>query len=193
VTTESNEKRAKRIRHHGEVERAILSAVASAGVLSLAVLAPNTLKLLSYVPDKGKFGFQSKNATTRLAKKGLVSFEKREGKTFIVLTNSGKHALALKKQKHALIRDQKRKWDKRWRMVIFDVPEKQKVFRNRFRKLMQEVGFFRLQDSVWVFPYDCEEFVALLRVELKIRRSVLYVVAETIENDTFIRRHFKLK
>ncbi len=57
---------------------------------------------------------------------------------------------------------------------------------------MREIGFVRLQDSVWVYPYDCEDFIALLKAELKIGKDVLYAIADTIEHDKGIRRHFNL-
>ena len=58
---------------------------------------------------------------------------------------------------------------------------------------MQETGFVRLQDSVWVFPYDCEDFVSLVKAELKIGSAILYMVVEHIENDKHLRAHFGLK
>jgi len=58
---------------------------------------------------------------------------------------------------------------------------------------MSGLGFVRLQDSVWVFPYDCEDFVALLKADLKIGVAVLYLIVEQIENDKHLRAHFDLK
>ncbi len=58
---------------------------------------------------------------------------------------------------------------------------------------MLETGFVRLQDSVWVFPYDCEDFISLVKAELKIGSAILYMVVEHIENDTHLRAHFGLK
>ncbi|KKW41875.1 MAG: hypothetical protein UY91_C0010G0002 [Parcubacteria group bacterium GW2011_GWB1_55_9] len=57
---------------------------------------------------------------------------------------------------------------------------------------MQEVGFVRMQDSVWVYPHDCEDFIALLKMELKIGKDVLYAIADTIEYDKPLRIHFAL-
>ena len=57
---------------------------------------------------------------------------------------------------------------------------------------MREIGFVRLQDSVWVYPYDCEDFIALLKAELKIGRDVLYAIVDTIEHDKNLRQHFNL-
>ncbi len=58
---------------------------------------------------------------------------------------------------------------------------------------MRELGFARLQDSVWVYPYDCEDLMALLKADLKIGMAVLYMIVEHIENDKHLRAHFSLK
>ena len=47
---------------------------------------------------------------------------------------------------------EKRRWDRRWRIVIFDIPERRKSVRAKLRRFMQEYGFVRLQDSVWIYP-----------------------------------------
>ncbi len=58
---------------------------------------------------------------------------------------------------------------------------------------MRELGFARLQDSVWVYPYDCEDLMALLKADLKIGAAVLYMVVEHIENDKQLQTQFALK
>jgi hypothetical protein len=49
-----------------------------------------------------------------------------------------------------------------------------------------------MQDSVWIFPYDCEELVALLKADFKVGKDLLYMVVEKIENDHALRLHFNL-
>ena len=66
-------------------------------------------------------------------------------------------------------------------MIVFDVPERRRPVRLRLCAVMRDIGFVRLQDSVWVYPYDCEDFIALLKTELKIGKDVLYTIADTIE------------
>jgi len=56
----------------------------------------------------------------------------------------------------------------------------------------RSAGFVRLQDSVWVYPYDCEDFTALLKADLHIGREVIYIIAESIENDGWLREQFNL-
>src|SRR3989344_2704281 len=85
-----------------------------------------------------------------------------------------------------------KKWDGRWRVVIFDVWERRRNIRNKLRSMLEKAGFLRLQDSVWIYPYDCEELVAFLRADLKLGNGVLYIIAEGIENDAKYRIHFDL-
>lgn len=96
-------------------------------------------------------------------------------------------------QQKASIRDgQKRRWDKRWRVIIFDIPERRRKVRDRLRNTMRELGFVRLQDSVWVYPYDCEDMMTLMKADFKLGAAVLYMVVEHIENDKHLRAQFTL-
>jgi len=49
---------------------------------------------------------------------------------------------------------QKQRWDKKWRIVIFDIEEKQKRTREALRYKLRELGFGMIQESVWISPYD---------------------------------------
>ena len=72
----------------------------------------------------------------------------------VLLTKKGKriaerHSLDFLKIKKP------RRWDKKWRMVIFDVPEKNRAARDIFRFYNKRLGFYELQHSVRVYPYKC--------------------------------------
>ena len=45
-----------------------------------------------------------------------------------------------------------RGWDGKWRMVVFDLPEKQRGLRNELRKQLRSARFGGLQGSVWITP-----------------------------------------
>lgn len=187
------EQQAKTRRRKGEIERAILATVAIAGILSVALIAPKALDQLKYIPSiKSKFAYRTRTATGRLVAKGYAVWIERDGKKYIRLTQSGQKVVQLEKEKVALITRKKKRWDHRWRMVVFDVPERRRKVRSKLCATMREVGFVRLQDSVWVYPYDCEDFMALLKADLKIGKDVLYAIAETIEYDAPLRKHFGL-
>jgi phenylacetic acid degradation operon negative regulatory protein len=46
----------------------------------------------------------------------------------------------------------KRRWDGKWRMVVFDVPQRRAGERIRLRRSLADRGFGYLQDSVWITP-----------------------------------------
>ena len=70
--------------------------------------------------------------------------------------------------------------------------DRQIKIRDRLRITMRGLGFARLQNSVWVYPYDCEDLMALLKADLKLGVAVLYMVVEHIENDKHLRAQFAL-
>lgn len=189
------EAEAKKKRIYTNVQHTLLAAVALTGVVLVATMAPNAPAALSKLPSfkRAKLRYQYKTALGRLAAQGHIVFEKRDDKQYARITESGRKILAFEQEKAKLSNANKKRWNRRWRVIIFDVPEKRRQTRDRLRNIMERTGFARLQDSVWVFPYDCEDFITLLKAELKIGAAVLYMVVEHIENDKHLRTHFRLK
>ncbi|MEK7114229.1 MAG: CRISPR-associated endonuclease Cas2 [Patescibacteria group bacterium] len=175
-----------------DIQHAVLAVIAVTGFVALAAVAGNALQLLDYLPNnKYNLRYRAKSAAGRLVARGYAMWVEKDGKKYLRITLAGRKVLALEQAKVAL-KNQKKKWDGRWRMVVFDVPERRRSVRNRLRSVMDEIGFVRLQDSVWVYPYDCEDFIALFKAELKIGKDVLYAIADTIEHDKTLRQHFNL-
>ncbi len=185
---------AKKKRRRKYLRDALLISLALSGVVLVASIAPNALAQLRHLPSmkRARLRYRAKTTLGRLATQGLIEFEKREGKSYARITPAGQKTLEFEKQKATLHDKKKRRWDKRWRVVIFDIPEKRRRIRDRLRIIMSELGFVRLQDSVWVYPYDCEDLMALLKADLKIGVAVLYMVVEHIENDNHLLAHFAL-
>ena len=179
-------------RRKGYVKDAVLAAVGLSGLLLVAMAAPNAIQLLGKTSIGKRFKDQTLTTLSRLAKEGLIKFEKRGGKRYARITEKGRKVLALELQKKALQAQAKKRWDRRYRIVIFDIAEVRRSIRIRLRETMRAAGFVRLQDSVWVYPYDCEDFTALLKADLHIGREVIYIIAESIENDGWLREHFNL-
>lgn len=49
-----------------------------------------------------------------------------------------------------------KQWDKKWRAVIFDVPEINRRHRTFLRAELKWMGFVELQHSIWISPYHIE-------------------------------------
>ena len=187
------EKRARNERRLGAFQQAMLAAVVVGSVVLIAATIPNAARLLKYFPGykKGaKFNYQAKSALGRLAAKGLVVFVEEGGKRYAHITEKGERAIQMETEKVKIAK--KRKWDRRWRVVIFDIPEKRKSVRASLRRFMDEYGFVRLQDSVWIYPHDCEDLIALVKANFRVGADVLYMIVERLERDQYLREHFSL-
>lgn len=187
------EKSAKRERRLGAFQKMLLTTAVLGGVVVIAATAPNAAQLLRFFPGyrKGaKFNYQYKSALGRLAAKGCVVFVEEDGKRYARITEKGERTLQLETGKAATMK--KRKWDRRWRVVIFDIPEHRRRVRVNLRRFMEEYGFVRLQNSVWIYPYDCEDLIALVKADLRIGADVLYMIVERLERDAHLREHFLL-
>lgn len=88
----------------------------------------------------------------RLKKRGFIDFVNEE-KLVIKLTESGRNKALVAKIKTFKEED----WDGKWRIVSFDIPEKQRAFRDLLRYKLKEWGFSKFQNSVWRSKIDCAE------------------------------------
>lgn len=183
---------AKRKRKKRDLRSAALIAIGAVGLIAVSAVAPNMFQVLGKTGALTRLKYRSKGILARLKQKGEIEFVERDGKKYVQLTDRGEKVLDLSRARLELIDNKPKKWDRRYRLVMFDIPEKRKKIRELLRFEMQDIGFSRIQDSAWVYPYDCEEFIALLKADLRIGKDVLYAVVEEIENDKWIRKHFSL-
>ncbi len=80
-----------------------------------------------------------------------------------------------------------------WRVIIFDVPQTKSKLRHELRRAVKLYGFKMIQQSVWVYPYACDDFVGILKKHLGLSHDVLYMKVAFIENDKQLRKEFELK
>ncbi|MEK7587141.1 MAG: hypothetical protein AAB453_04720 [Patescibacteria group bacterium] len=180
-----------------KVTRVILTSLALGGLLAVATIIPNALKLLGpYVSKSNRVLYNRrgyiKSTISKLSGRGLIEFKKnKDGKTYAKLTAKGQHEL-LKYRLEELIINKPLRWDKKWRVVMFDIKEFRHHERDQLRIELSGLGFVRLQNSVWVYPYECDEFITLLKTYYGFGKSLLYLVVEKLENDTWLKEVFEL-
>lgn len=83
------------------------------------------------------------------------------------------------------------KWDGRWRMVMFDVPEEKRVERDALRRRLEQLRFVQFQKSVWIYPYQCEDEIDFITEFFSIGRYVNLITVK-IEEDKPLRARFNL-
>ena len=135
--------------------------------------------------DKDKFRAEM----YRLSQAGFIK-KYFDGKEFqIELLEKGK-----KKLKNCLTQDilipTPRKWDKKWRIVIYDIPNDKKVRRDILRTKLENLGFLELQESVYVYPFDCLKEINLIKNMYFLGSHVQYIIAERIEMEIDLIKKF---
>jgi len=176
----------------------IIKVIAVVGLFAIAAQSPNFLMQLSKSLHRKNRYFknnyserQINSALGRLKRSNMLVLKEKDGKFTVELSEKGK-----KKIQQITIDDLKNKkpeqWDGLWRVVIFDIPERQKYGRAALRGKMKDLGFYQLQKSVWAFPYDCEKEIELLANYFNIYNYVNFIEAKKISNDTELKQHFQL-
>ena len=172
----------------------ILKYLLIAGVLSLSGGGGGFAWQLTKNLLRGKPIFRRKyfNAFYYLKKRGFVSLEQDGHDIRISLTKEGKKR-AGKYQIEDLFLEKPKKWDGKWRLVIFDIPNVSAIIRNVFRRKLKEFGFCPLQKSVWIYPFGCQEEIAFLREFLGADKKQIQVLeVNKIEEEDFLKKFFKL-
>ena len=173
----------------GELAKEILKALAVGGILAASLALPNlpqVLKFLGVVGAKDKY--RAKRAIYNLKNKRLVNFYENG---VIEITEKGKKKVLQYNIEEMNIK-LPTKWDGYWRIVIFDVPEKFKKARNALNGKIKDLGFFPLQKSVFVYPFECRNEIDFVSEFFNVGRFVHYIVAKELDSENFLKQHFGL-
>ncbi|MFH1894381.1 MAG: hypothetical protein ABH813_00530 [Patescibacteria group bacterium] len=130
-------------------------------------------------------------AFSYLKKNRLIILGEKNDKITVELTEKGKRKIK-KYQFGELQIPIPKSWDKKWRIVIFDIPNKKKIAREALREKLKKLNFFQLQKSVWVYLYPCENEIQLVAEIFNVTSFINIILAEKILNDVRLKMHFKL-
>lgn len=175
----------------GEIVRLVLGVIGMAGILLVGVVAPNIFQFLPN-PYRKKYSKKSiDQSVERLKNRDLIKFVQGRNGWRLELTEKGFIEFMKYETQNKLIKRSKN-WDGKWHLLIFDIKEDRKAIREKVRRSLVALGFHRLQDSVWVYPYPCEDVLEMLRTQYGVRHDALYVCAQKIVKDKWLRKHFNL-
>jgi len=178
----------------GQILETVLGCIESAGLTSLASLSPNATAVLLQMGYRRNYSLNRylQNVISRLDTHGMIIFVNKGNKKFIKITDKGIKYLAVQKGRFEKI-NKKKKWDGKWRVVIFDIKEQNRKKRDMLRQNLVETGFLKLQNSVWITPYECEDFIFLLKTNLELGRNVIFMTVNKIEDDNHLKKKFGVK
>jgi len=124
----------------------------------------------------------------RLKKQGLIRKFVENKKSFIELTNKGREKI--KCDINNLVAARPKIWDKKWRIVIFDIPEKDRAARDFVRRQLYRLGFIQIQKSVFIYPFECSKEINLICDHSGARKYIKYMITEIIEGEQDIIKKF---
>ena len=178
----------------GEIVKDILFWLMLGGAVAIAATSPYFVhNALGAFHKQKKYRPQSVgNAFKRLLREGAISLQKHNHQVYISLTKEGRKK-AGRFQLNDLEVKKPKKWDKKWRIVIFDVDNRERFKREVLRGFLKRLGFYKLQQSVWIHSFGCSDEIALLKDFFGFTsKEVRLIVAEQVENSEVLIKKFHL-
>src|SRR3989344_2561018 len=189
-------KHIKRLRKNANPYKILKYLAVGSGIILISLIAPTSGAILvkellnGYIRrrafEKQRFLKDLKNLQIRK----LISYKELDnGIVEIAITNEGKQQwliykideLQLKKPKH---------WDRKWRLIIFDIPHHLKKNRDVLSQKLRQLQFHHLQKSVYLIPYPCEDEIDFLTTILEIRKYILILYVNHFEGEEKFKHHF---
>ena len=164
------------------------------GILVVGALTPNIFSAF------GRFGRlrdnydekQIRKSVYFLRRKGLVKFiKKSNGVCEIKITKKGETKLAEFSIENMKAKISER-WDGKWRIVIFDIPERFRDARDALRRKLKELGLRQLQQSVFAYPYQITDEILFVAAFFEVERYIEIIIAENMLDDKDLRKYFQL-
>ncbi len=142
--------------------------------------------------ETSRGNWRTKQVIDRFIKQRYVTIhEHDDGRCTVKITKIGM-VRALTYQLNTMQLRKQKTWDRKWRVIIFDIPNKYRRTRDIFRMRLIQIGLYRLQESVYVSPYPCFDEVEFLRELYGVSFTVRYLLVERIEDSGTLLRHFSL-
>ncbi len=177
----------------GAVVDNLLRFAIGGGLLATLIIAPNALQAFDK-PVQRYLKTLDERARKRELRRVISYMKYRD-----FIAEDYKHGLRVTKKGHSRV-DQhdfdeltiKRPthWDKKWRLVFFDIPEKHKSGRDALSLKLRTLGFKPLQKSVWIYPFPCQDEIMRVCQVYKVSRYVTYIETSHIDNDPVLKKKF---
>jgi len=176
----------------------ILFMVAAGPIILSSLFLPNAAQMLKplirWRKNWNKIDRRRiQDAIKRLNKKRLIELTEKNEKIYIKITENGKKIIKNFDYDNLEL-PRLKKWNNKWHLVTFDIPDKKKRERNAFSKKLKDLGFYPLQESVFIYPYNCRDEIDFMCEFLFIEPYVNYFIVDSIDKrEGDLRELFNLK
>jgi len=172
-----------------DTKKLLLWILISGGVITLSMLSPQlpSSLLKGYLRHRSRL----KKRLQDLEKRGWIKVEQEEDCYIVKLVEKGK-LKAIQYQIDDLKIQKPEKWDEKWRIVIFDIPNKKRIAREVLRNKLHKMNFYPLQESVFIHPYPCEKEIEVIKTAYEIWPYVNFITADKIDIEEKLKEKFEL-
>ena len=175
----------------------LLRFVATGGFVTTALVAPNAVqifdkplqKLLSELDERSRER-ELRRIVHYMKQKDLVRYGTHNYEHGIRITTAGKKRLRTRSYQSMRI-PTPNKWDKRWRLILFDIPIGENSKRYSFTYKLRLLGFQKLQKSIWIHPFPCRAEIEAIAEVLAIRHYVTFIEISEIDGESHLRKRFQ--
>lgn len=176
-----------------QTTKEVLKILGAAGLIAGVLIFPGLAQVLAlFEDDYAPRRYRKREAFQKLQKNQAIKVAQTGAGIKIILTDKGKR-LMLRHQINDYHKTKPAKWDGRWWLVMFDIPQARKHIRDLIRWKLKRIGFVTIQKSVAVYPYPCQDLIINLRSFHQLRPGELYVFeAKVLEGIDILKKHFKL-
>ncbi|HCC05381.1 TPA: hypothetical protein DEP58_03715 [Patescibacteria group bacterium] len=131
-------------------------------------------------------------AVESLYQSHLVEKKKnKDGTTTMILTHEGRRTTLHYKLENITL-SKKKKWDGKWYVVMYDIPEKKRALREILFNRLKTMGFVELQHSVFVYPHDCRRELEFVIEAYEARKYIRCMEVTYIDDESVLRKKFKI-
>ena len=172
----------------------LLKALVIGGVVTIAAVNPFFGLLAAKVVEeelKKKKWKELKRGIHYLKRRGFIEIEQNtDGSYSVRSTDAGELQVEKYDLDNVFIKIPK-KWDKQWRLVIFDIPAEKQKGRLALLAKLRELRFIVLQKSIWAHPFECQNEVTVLARAFEVDKYVQHLVCSSVSASEYLKREFE--
>lgn len=184
----------------GEISKIILATLGIGALLGGTVLiTPNFpiiigtfIQLIEEIKGIKLPKAKVRRTLQQLEKRKILNLEIKNNEVYVEIEDVWNKEIIKYSIQSLLELKQKTEWQGKWFLVIFDVPEIERNKRYYLRNFLKEIGFYQYQQSVYVFPYECEKEVVLIKKIIEGGKYLSYIIADKIEFEKKLKTYFHL-
>jgi len=179
-----------------QITQVVLCVLAVASIPALVLVAAamgNAIQIFKQFNGSNHLSKeQIRNSMNNLRRQKFIEYvANKNGKTIVKITQKGESRLRAFDIELMKIKKPK-KWDGKWRLVMFDIPMRFTKSREALRYHLKELNFVQLQKSAWIYPYPCEDEIIFIADFFGIGKYVEILTTENISKHEKLKKYFHL-